>query len=30
MEQLNINKTIEINPEEMLDELAKRKIDIVL
>jgi hypothetical protein len=30
--QLNINGTIEVNPEEVLDELAKRKrkIDVVL
>jgi hypothetical protein len=32
MKELNINRTIEINPEEVLDELAKRKrkVDIVL
>jgi hypothetical protein len=32
MKQLNIDRTIEVNPEELLDKLAKRKrkISIVL
>jgi hypothetical protein len=30
MKQLNINRPIEVKPEEVLDELEKRKINTVL